>query len=146
MSILHWQKQNVLVLTLLVLLIPIVILTKWILQSRQMMMRQNRSRSLLNTSRLLLQKDWPSARRQKMKNRKMLPLLMRIKRKRQDLKPKHKPKPVVAERVEVISQDAVRQAVRRERVTGKPDPLSRPELVEGKGRLRSDFLYLFVAL
>src|SRR5688572_8298011 len=124
MSILHWQKQNVLVLTRLVLLIPIVILTKWILRSRQMMMRRNRSRSLLNTSRLLLQKDWPSARLQKMKNRKMLPLLMRIKRKQQDLKLKRKLKLVVEERVAAISQDAVRQAVRRERVTGKPDPLS----------------------
>src|SRR4030095_3374186 len=56
-----------------------------------------------------------------MKKQKILLLQMRIKRKLQDWKRKHKLKQVaVVSLVAVVNQDVVHQAAQREQVTGKP--------------------------
>jgi hypothetical protein len=63
---------------------------------------------------------------------------MRIKRKLQDWKQKHKLKQaVVVNLVAVVNQDVVHQAAQREQVTGKQPP------VPLKGRLGWSFPFLF---
>ena len=79
-------------------------------------MQQNLLLSLLNILLQQLQKDWQNARRLKMKKQMIQGVLMKMKKKQQDWKPKHNLKvPVVVRCVEPANQDAVRQVVQVDR-------------------------------